>query len=160
MDLLAWLVVLVAFAMSAVALAIAVAGARARARDLARPVPSAGTPSLSATVRDHGIGIAGLEAAFAGLEDRTEALEGAWRHAIAHVGLVRFDAFDDVGGMQSFALALLDPSADGVVISSLHGRGVNRVYVKPIIAGRCDAPLADEEVGALRDAGLEVAASG
>ena len=67
---------------------------------------------------------------------------------------------DLIGGSQSFSLALLDPGADGVIISALHGRGATRIYVKAVLAGRCDAALADEEVAALRDAGLEVAASG
>jgi len=67
---------------------------------------------------------------------------------------VRYNAFDDVGGNQSFSLALLDGRADGVVISGHLGRGATRVYVKAILDGRAEVPLADEEVGALADAGL------
>jgi len=159
MGLLEWVLPIVALGIAIAALAIAIAGARARVRDLAA-MPPGSAASVSAAVREHGIGIAGLEAAFASLDERTAALEGAWRHSIAHVGLVRFDAFDDARGLQSFALALLDPSANGIVISSLHGRGATRIYVKPVIDGRSDAPLADEEVAALRDAGLEVAPTG
>lgn len=74
--------------------------------------------------------------------------------AITHVGLVRFDAFDDTGGKQSFALALIDDEADGVMLTGLHARQATRVFVKDIRGGVSDAPLSDEEERALRAAGL------
>ena len=74
--------------------------------------------------------------------------------AITHVGLVRFDAFEDAGGAQSFALALLDDDADGFILTSLHSRPTTRVYVKSIRGGAADAPLSGEEEQALKEAGL------
>jgi hypothetical protein len=74
--------------------------------------------------------------------------------AISHLGLVRFDAFDDTGGGQSFALALIDDEGDGVILTSLHSRQSTRVYVKDIRGGVADAPLSGEEERALRQAGL------
>jgi Protein of unknown function (DUF4446) len=74
--------------------------------------------------------------------------------SLSHVGLVRFDAFADAGGAQSFALALLDTSADGVVLTSLHSRQVTRLYVKSIRSGRSDLPLSGEERAALQEAGI------
>jgi hypothetical protein len=68
------------------------------------------------------------------------------------LGLVRFDAFDDTAGGQSFALALLDDRADGVVLSSLHSRQATRIYVKRIVAGQSDLPLSGEEARALQEA--------
>lgn len=73
----------------------------------------------------------------------------------AHIGLVRFDAFEDTGGGQSFALALIDDEGDGVVLSSLHARQASRLYVKDIRGGVADAPLSSEEERALRQAGLD-----
>lgn len=73
---------------------------------------------------------------------------------ISRIGLVRFDAFDDTGGAQSFALALLDGSADGIVLTSLHSRQATRLYVKAIRRGAGDAPLSDEELRALEEAGV------
>lgn len=73
---------------------------------------------------------------------------------ISHIGLTRFDAFDDTGGGQSFALALIDDDGDGIVLTSLHSRQSTRVYVKDIRGGVADAPLSDEEERALRGAGL------
>ena len=49
---------------------------------------------------------------------------------VSGVGLVRFNPFDDTGGDQSFALALLNKKNDGVVLSSLHGRSGTRIYAK------------------------------
>jgi len=74
--------------------------------------------------------------------------------AISRIGLIRFDAFEDAGGAQSFALALVDDDGDGIVLSSLHSRPTTRIYVKAIRRGVADAPLSDEEARALRDAGI------
>jgi hypothetical protein len=74
--------------------------------------------------------------------------------AISRIGLIRFDAFDDTGGAQSFALALVDDDGDGIVLTSLHSRPTTRVYVKAIRRGVADAPLSSEEAHALQDAGI------
>lgn len=64
-------------------------------------------------------------------------------------GLVRFDAFTDVGGEQSFALALLDDRGSGLVLSNIYGRQDSRMYVKQMSEGRSDRPLSDEEKSAV-----------
>lgn len=64
-------------------------------------------------------------------------------------GLVRFNAFSDIGGDQSFALALLDGKNKGVIISSLYGRNEARVYAKPVEGGSSSYPLSEEEQKAL-----------
>lgn len=74
--------------------------------------------------------------------------------AISHVGLIRFDAFEDTGGGQSFALALIDDDGDGVVLTSLHSRLATRLYIKGIRRGVADSPLSGEEVQAMRNAGI------
>ena len=88
--------------------------------------------------------------------DGAQAIQGGGRGvaAISHIGLVRFDAFADAGGAQSFALALVDDDGDGIVLTSLHSRPTTRVYVKAIRRGVADAPLSGEEEQALRDAGI------
>lgn len=68
------------------------------------------------------------------------------------VGLVRYDAFPDVGGSQSFALAIFDERGDGCIVTSLVGRADCRVYCKPLTAGRSDRTLSQEEQRAIRDA--------
>jgi hypothetical protein len=74
--------------------------------------------------------------------------------AISRIGLIRFDAFEDAGGAQSFALAMVDDDGDGIVLTSLHSRPTTRVYVKAIRRGVADAPLSGEEARALQDAGI------
>jgi hypothetical protein len=86
------------------------------------------------------------------LASRSAMLERVQRRAIQRVGLVRFNPFEDTGGNQSFALALLDQHGDGVVISSLHARALTRVYGKAIANGKAEAALSDEEAEALRQA--------
>lgn len=77
------------------------------------------------------------------LEDRT-------RSSLRHIGMVRFNPFDDTGSDQSFAIALLDDARDGVVVSSLHGRTNSRVFAKPVEAGSSAHTLSGEESQAIR----------
>ncbi|HEY7463758.1 MAG TPA: DUF4446 family protein [Candidatus Limnocylindria bacterium] len=70
--------------------------------------------------------------------------------SLQHIGLVRFNPFDDTGSDQSFAIALLDDRRDGVVISSLHGRSNTRVFAKPVENGASRHTLSDEEAQAIR----------
>ncbi len=72
--------------------------------------------------------------------------------AVQRVGLVRFDAFEDMGGRLSFSLALLDEAGDGVVVTSINGRQDTRVYAKPVGRGASDHDLSDEEAAAIRQA--------
>jgi Protein of unknown function (DUF4446) len=83
------------------------------------------------------------------LTARTAVLESSARHHFARLGLVRFNPFDDTGGNQSFALALLDESEEGFVVSSLHSRTGTRIYAKAIVAGKADTSLSTEETEAM-----------
>ncbi|QDR83076.1 DUF4446 family protein [Sporomusa termitida] len=91
--------------------------------------------------------------------DKVNRLEGECRRlatvtaaSIQYVGVVRFNAFEDTGSDLSFALALLDGSKTGVVLSSIYGRNESRVYAKPITKGESAYYLTDEEKGALNKA--------
>ena len=86
------------------------------------------------------------------MADRVATVEGSAGRAFQRVGLVRFNPFEDTGGNQSFAVALLDGKGDGFVLSSLHARAGTRVYAKVLTAGRSDATLSDEESRAVRQA--------
>jgi hypothetical protein len=79
-----------------------------------------------------------------------EALEVRSRGSLQHVGVVRFNPFEDTGSDQSFAIALLDDRRDGIVLSSLHGRGQTRVFAKPVEGGESTHQLSDEESQAIR----------
>jgi hypothetical protein len=84
------------------------------------------------------------------LKLRATNLEATQRQAIQRLGLVRFNPFEDTGGNQSFALALLDENGDGFVLSSLHARAGTRVYGKAIARGASESNLSAEESEALR----------
>ena len=84
-----------------------------------------------------------IEAMQATIERRSE-------RSLQHIGMVRFNPFDDTGSDQSFAIALLDDRRDGVVISSLHGRANTRLFAKPVTNGTSDHHLSDEETQAIR----------
>jgi hypothetical protein len=86
------------------------------------------------------------------LTARTAVLESSARHHFARLGLVRFNPFPDTGGNQSFALALLDESEGGFVVSSLHSRTGTRIYAKSVVGGRADTSLSTEETEALDQA--------
>jgi hypothetical protein len=84
------------------------------------------------------------------LSARSAILEANGRRAVQRVGLVRFNPFEETGGNQSFALAMMDAHGDGFVVSSLHARAGTRLFAKAIADGRSDAALSAEESEALR----------
>jgi hypothetical protein len=86
------------------------------------------------------------------LSTRMPVVEGRAALAVQRVGVVRFNPFEDTGGQQSFAIALLDSRGTGVAISSLHSRQATRVYLKQINAGKSDIELSTEEAEAIRRA--------
>ena len=68
---------------------------------------------------------------------------------IQKVGLVRYNAFRDVGSDLSFAIALLDGNDTGVVLNGLYGSDSSNIYAKPIKAGVSTYQLSEEEKYAL-----------
>jgi len=88
----------------------------------------------------------------ADLGKRVDDLEIVARLAVQHVGLVKFDAFEDMGGHLSFAAAMLDAEGDGFVLTSINGRQETRIYAKPIERGQSVSHLSDEEQEAIRRA--------
>ena len=87
-------------------------------------------------------------------DSRIQSLETRMVTAKRYVGIVRYDAFEDVGGNQSFALAVYDEQGDGAVLTSLVGRADCRVYAKEIRGGRSEQELSAEERRAIEVAGV------
>ena len=108
--------------------------------------------SLEAILAAHLERVHGLVRDVDRLEARSAIQEVTLRHAFQRVGIVRFNPFEDTGGNQSFAIALLDAKGDGVVISSLHARGSTRVYAKAVKTGKAETAASAEEAQALREA--------
>lgn len=74
--------------------------------------------------------------------------------ALRHVGLVRYDALQEMSGQMSFSLALLNAAGDGVVVSSINGRAETRTYAKTVKASEGTQELSPEEEAAIRSAKL------
>ena len=72
------------------------------------------------------------------------------KHTFQKVGLVKYDAFNEMGGKLSFSLALLNASNDGFVLNAVHSREGCYTYVKGIIDGKSSMTLAEEEQEALK----------
>lgn len=68
------------------------------------------------------------------------------------LGVVRYDAFNEMGGKLSFSLAMLDQSNNGYIINSMHNNEGCYTYVKEIIKGESFIALGDEEKKALSQA--------
>ena len=87
-----------------------------------------------------------------GLFKVSEKIHQIASKGIQKVELVRYNPFGDIGGDQSFAIALLDAYGSGLIISSLHSKEGTRVYAKPIEKGKSPYQLSDEEEQALEKA--------
>ncbi len=73
--------------------------------------------------------------------------------SVHKTSVLRFNPFKEVGGNQSFSVALLDGKNSGVVLSSLHTREGTRVYAKPVTAGAAEHfPFTEEEKAAIAQA--------
>lgn len=84
--------------------------------------------------------------------DRVKNLENISERTFQKIGVVRFNPFNNLGGNQSFVIALLDKQNNGFVISSFFIKEGNRVYAKAIQNGKSDHQLSDEEREAIERA--------
>ena len=144
-----------AAALIAIALAVALFVALRRVRADQRAVLGDGEAQDLVT---HAVG---LETSFRTLHDyitdvaerldgRLATAEKRLDGAIAHCGLIRYDAYNEMSGRQSTSIALLDSSRSGVVLSSIHHRDQARLYAKQISEGKGELKLSPEEEEALR----------
>ena len=145
-----------ALAIALVALVLALAALRrGRVAPRERPPPAlTDMDSLEAYLSQQETRLDALVRTATSQEEGMLAAQDRGRRAIQHVGIVRYNPFDDTGSNQSFALALLDADGNGVVISSLHSRQQTRVYLKEIVGGRSEAQLSGEETEALGRAAI------
>lgn len=79
------------------------------------------------------------------IDQRLKTMEQVTEKCIQRVGIVRFNAFKEMGGDLSYSIALLDKKGNGVVISSIYSRDDARSYAKPIKAGKSAYKLSEEE---------------
>ena len=90
------------------------------------------------------------------LKFKNKSIDGQINHmernilqCIQKVGIVRYNAFENVGSDLSFSIALLDSHEDGLVISSIYARDNSTMYAKPVSSGKSKYALSAEEIQAL-----------
>lgn len=83
---------------------------------------------------------------------RIDSLNQQMTHCVQKVGVVRYQAFEDVGSDLSYSVALLDEKNDGVVITSIFGRNMSTSYAKPISKGTSKYAFSEEEKFAMNKA--------
>jgi hypothetical protein len=133
-----------------VAFGIANSGGRRKPADLGDPIKLDDT--LRGILEGQSGQIQRLERAVRVLHGTDKRQEELLRGAVQRVALVRYDAFEDVGGRLSFSCALLDDHGTGAVLTSINGRQETRVYAKPVTAGTSSYNLSTEEQEAIQQA--------
>lgn len=86
------------------------------------------------------------------IEIDNKAIHAILQTTIQRVGIIRFAAFEDVGGDLSYAVALLDQTNTGIILSSIFSRSSSTTYMKPIDKGNSSYKLSQEEQEALNKA--------
>ena len=74
------------------------------------------------------------------------------QYTFQKVGIVKYDAFHEMGGKLSFALCMLDKVNNGYIINVMHSNNGCFAYIKEIINGESFIELGDEEANALKQA--------
>lgn len=121
------------------------------ARLQARLLRGADGATLERMLLEHVDSSATLRSRMAAVAEANTKNAGTLQHCLQRVGIVRYDAYGDVGGSQSFSIALLDSAGCGIVVTGLHGRSDMRMYAKPIIEGKSSLVLTDEERQAISE---------
>lgn len=84
--------------------------------------------------------------------DYLKHLDARLKHGMRGLSVVRFNAFGESGGQQSFATALINEHGDGIILSNLQARGHMALYVKPVKKFVSEIELTPEERQALIEA--------
>jgi Protein of unknown function (DUF4446) len=146
------LLVLIALGVAALALVFAATGAAGRRRPREPGGPIRLDDALRGVLDGQARKIDRLEQAVRTLNKTDKRQQGSIDTSVRHVALVRYDAFEDVGGRLSFSCAMLDDKGNGVVLTSINGRQETRVYAKSVADGRSSYNLSSEEEEAIRQA--------
>ena len=88
-------------------------------------------------------------------DDNGEEIDKIWKvmdKSLNKYGIVKYDAFEDMGGKLSFVLAMLDKNNTGFLLNAIHTRENCFLYIKEIVNGESYVVLSEEEVEALRQA--------
>jgi hypothetical protein len=149
-TLSALVIVSLLLAIAALGLVLAPGALRLRRLNARRVAPT--DKALQGVVDTQARAIERLEGTVRQLAQDGKRLGEITEETLRHVAVVRFDAFEDMGGRLSFSAALLDGHGNGVVITSINGRQDTRCYAKQIRGSTSIHNLSDEERQAIREA--------
>lgn len=82
-------------------------------------------------------------------KEALEVIDSRVKKSIRGYSLIRYDAYEDSGGNQSFASGILDEGGDGFILSVITNRNHVGIYAKPISRGNALSSLTEEEALAL-----------
>lgn len=105
--------------------------------------------NLSAPIEENFQQVETLERAYEKNEEMFQSTLHNITSTFHKLGIVKYDAFKEMGGNLSFALCLLDDSNTGFILNTMHGRDSSYTYIKEIIKGEAYATLGEEEKEAL-----------
>jgi hypothetical protein len=88
----------------------------------------------------------------AAVREEIAAMRDDMQGHVQNVGIVRYNAFEDTGGDQSFAVAMLDAHGNGAIFNGLYHRKDVRIYAKPVRDWKSIYSMSDEEIEAIRKA--------
>lgn len=86
------------------------------------------------------------------MSERISACEKKINLGLSKIGIVNFDAFDDVSCKQSFSIAVLDQHNSGFILTSLYGNNSSNMYLREIKNGKSKISLLEEEKEAIKKA--------
>jgi uncharacterized coiled-coil protein SlyX len=94
-----------------------------------------------------------IESLIVTVKDRDETISKIHtllEQTYSKMGLVKYDALNNMSGKISFAFVLLNAENSGFLMNSIHTRNGSYVYLRDIKNGTCDVKLGDEETQALQ----------
>jgi hypothetical protein len=149
-----WLALGACAAAALLAIVVASLGLRLRrlGRRQERAFGAAEGEDVLGTLGRHDHGIARLRDDVRSFGEQLAGLRDVAGGAVCQVGMIRYDAFEDMGGASSFSAALLDQRGEGIVLSAINGRTETRCYAKAVRGGVSDHDLSVEEEAAIATA--------
>ncbi len=118
-------------------------------RDYRRAIDTDRGEDIISVLGRHDATLTSLDRGLRTVDARTGELREILRGTVSSVGMIRYDAFEDMGGALSFSAALLDERGTGIVLSAINGRTETRCYAKPVTAGSSEHNLSVEEEAAI-----------
>lgn len=108
--------------------------------------------NLSAAIEENFQQMDKLQQAYTSNEEKMDKTLHNLTSTFHKLGIVKYDAFKEMGGNLSFALCMLDDTNTGFILNTMHGRDSSYTYIKEITKGEAYATLGEEEKEALEKA--------